>query len=171
MSELSTTYRQDDLPSPIDRLFLRMATRYGKHWFDMWAGIPIDEVKADWYRALRGMPSKTVLAAVDYIAATKDFPPTMTEFIKACKASQPQTFNKALPHYASAEQIEANQRKIKEAAAKLGGEKDMKKWARDLLVRYEAGDKTLTIAQIESMKTALGMNRKQQQPEVVSEQD
>ncbi len=48
-------------PDPlVDRLFERMATMYGAKWLDLWTGIPLDAVKADWGRRLIGVPAEAV---------------------------------------------------------------------------------------------------------------
>lgn len=66
----------------VDRLFLRFATAYGKHWLDMWEGLPIDAVKAEWARALTGVsPAQIKLALESLNEKGQTFPPTLPEFV------------------------------------------------------------------------------------------
>lgn len=78
MSELSTA-----LPSGwIDRLFDRFAALYGKHWFEMWADVPMADVKDAWATELRGVSGQQIVAALEKVGK---FPPTLPEFVALCK--------------------------------------------------------------------------------------
>jgi hypothetical protein len=44
------------LPSEwVDRLFSRIAVRYGADWLRMWEGLDMAAVKADWAETLAGL--------------------------------------------------------------------------------------------------------------------
>src|SRR5262245_56483180 len=71
------------LPSPwVDRLFQRFATHYGKPWLDMWADIPLADVKDAWATELAGVTSEQIGAALKHLGK---FPPTLPEFVALCK--------------------------------------------------------------------------------------
>lgn len=118
MSELST-YRQQASPLPIDRLFLKMATRYGRQWVDLWAGIPIDEVKSDWQKAIvkHGFTLRTVLLAAEN--ESQKFPPNLNEFVATCKALTPKPYSQAIGRKFTEAEIEANKKRLYEAALTL----------------------------------------------------
>lgn len=65
----------------VDRLFARLAARYGRHWLDMWVGVPLDLVKAEWRETLARFHPVQVEQA---IAALGKFPPTLPEFAAIC---------------------------------------------------------------------------------------
>ena len=67
--------------SPVDVLFARLASRYGRHWVDMWVGMPLDAVKAEWGATLAPVRGYQVEAA---LAACGKFPPTLPEFKALC---------------------------------------------------------------------------------------
>ena len=104
---------------PIDRLFLRMASFYGRHWIAMWEGVPLDSVKSEWQEKLSGMSSKTVFRAVDYCSENLKFPPSLPEFILLCKANTPSEITKALPRHFTSEEIEANRERIEKISTDL----------------------------------------------------
>lgn len=121
MSEELLTYRQVEFPSPIDRLFLKMATRYGKSWFDMWQGVPITEVKADWLQAIEKhkFTLKTVMRAVDAMDEKQRFPPNMLEFIGLCKAQVVMPYQQAIGKKMTDEEKAANLKRLHDAARGL----------------------------------------------------
>ncbi len=66
----------------VDRLFQRLAAMYGSKWADLWAGAPLDAIKAEWTRALTGVDAEAVRLALDHLlSAGNPFPPTMPEFV------------------------------------------------------------------------------------------
>jgi hypothetical protein len=71
----------------VDRLFARLTTMYGKHWLDLWVGVPMEAVKAEWSRALTGVSVEQVRLALDSMLDKGNaFPPTMPEFVSLCRA-------------------------------------------------------------------------------------
>lgn len=126
----------------IDRLFLKLATTFGKHWIDLWAHIPIQEVKADWSRRLRenNIGLTLALKAIDdMVSAGKTYPPTLPEFIQHCKGARPQHFNKAIVRIYTDEELALNRSRIQSEIAKLKPVNDYRKWARDILADSEKG--------------------------------
>lgn len=86
MSELSTARPSASPESLVDRLFQKLALMYGKHWLDMWAGMPLDAVKSDWAAALYGFDGETIRLAIEHLKTEgKTFPPTQPEFVSLCR--------------------------------------------------------------------------------------
>ena len=71
------------LPSAwIDRLFQRFSVMYGKHWADLWEGVPMADVKDAWRTELGGVTGEQIVAA---LKACGTFPPTLPEFVALCR--------------------------------------------------------------------------------------
>lgn len=90
MSELtnvSSTAKSSASPeSLVDRLFQKLALMYGKQWLDLWAGLPIDAVKAEWARTLTGVEPEAMRMALDSLMSQgKAFPPALPEFVSLCR--------------------------------------------------------------------------------------
>jgi hypothetical protein len=114
MDELPT-YRQDNPQQrPVDRLFLMLASCYGRHWLDMWAGVDINE--------------------------GQKFPPTLPEFKNICNQMKKPEVARALPRKFTAEDQLKNHTKMQEAMAHLGGAKGNKDWARKIIERQRRGE-------------------------------
>lgn len=131
---------QNIQPKPIDRLFLRMASFYGKHWLDMWADIPLESVKAEWQAKLDGMSSKIVFKAVDYCSNNLKFPPTLPEFVLLCKANTPSEINKALPRHFTEAEIAKNHERLEKVSKDLSStsKTDYKDWAKRIIANPKA---------------------------------
>jgi len=70
----------------IDRLFDVLLSMYGARWLDMWIGCDIDNVKAEWARALTGIdPDAMRLALGALLNGGKPFTPTLPEFVSLCR--------------------------------------------------------------------------------------
>ncbi len=97
-----------------------MASLYGKHWLDMWANIPIDEVKADWESVLKrnNLTLKTCFMATDKLADDGvQFPPTQPEFVRLCKTLLPRDYHMALPSKRDEELAQENVDRINQMVA------------------------------------------------------
>lgn len=84
-----STARQSVSPDVVDRLFQKFAGMYGKHWLDLWAGIPMDAVKSEWSRQLDYMPMEAIRRAVEHVEKECKFPPTLPEFRGLCEQFKP----------------------------------------------------------------------------------
>lgn len=61
---------------------MRLGAMYGAKWLDLWTGIPMEAVKAEWSRALTGVEPEAVRLAFEHIVTEGNpFPPTMPEFV------------------------------------------------------------------------------------------
>ena len=70
----------------IDRLFQKLHLMYGRAWLDLWVGAPLEEVKAEWGRALTGVEPEAMRLALDSMLTTgKEFPPKLPEFVSLCR--------------------------------------------------------------------------------------
>lgn len=73
-------------PDVIDWLFAKLLTMYGRQWADMWTGVPVDPLKADWRHALSCYTPDTIRMAVDALAREgREFPPNQPQFIALCR--------------------------------------------------------------------------------------
>lgn len=71
------------LPLPwVDSLFARMTVRYGSAWLNVWEGIAIDAVKADWASELAGVSANAISYAL--VNLPLDKPPTLGQFKALC---------------------------------------------------------------------------------------
>lgn len=71
----------------INTLFDRLAALYGRHWFDLWADVPIADVKDAWSSVLAGMTGEQIRHALDHCArGSSKYPPTAPEFAALCRA-------------------------------------------------------------------------------------
>ena len=78
-----STVQPNVLPNAwIDRLFGRLAAMYGKHWLDLWADVPMADVKDAWQTELAGVTGDQLVAALKGLGK---FPPTLPEFVALCK--------------------------------------------------------------------------------------
>jgi hypothetical protein len=86
-TNVSSTAKQSASPEAlVDRLFQKFALMYGRGWLDMWAGMPMDAVKADWAGALHGFEPETIRLAIEHLKTEgKPFPPAQPEFISLCR--------------------------------------------------------------------------------------
>lgn len=118
-------YQTQTLP-PIDRLFLRMASNYGKHWFDMWGDTPIEAMKQEWQEGLTGFTLGVVFKAVDYCRDKPiDYPPTLPMFRAICKSLQPKQEFAKLERKFTKEEIEKNKGRMKDILAGLSKNKEI----------------------------------------------
>jgi hypothetical protein len=68
----------------IERLFDRLAAYYGSRFADMWRGCDLAEIKRVWAAEL-GAFSREELARGADACRTRDWPPTLPEFLKLCR--------------------------------------------------------------------------------------
>ncbi len=105
----------------------------------MWAGVPLDSVKAEWQSKLSGMSSKSVFKAVDYCADKLKFPPTLPEFAQLCKANTPQEVTKALARHFTDDEINSNRERISKISSELSKKDatDYHAWAKRIVANPE----------------------------------
>lgn len=73
------------LPEPwIERLFARFEAMYGARFADAWKGCDLHNVKSVWAECLGGY-SREELAAGVAKCLTRDWPPTLPEFLQLCR--------------------------------------------------------------------------------------
>jgi hypothetical protein len=120
MDAQSTTNRQT-LPMPaIDRLFQRLSANYGKHFHELWKGIPIAEVKLEWSQELAQFSNQQLGDALAYVLENNKFPPTLPEFRILCKQHKREPVRQALPRKFTAEELQANRKRLADIMAGLG---------------------------------------------------
>lgn len=83
--ETSSTSPQQPLPAAwIERLFERMAGLYGARFADAWRGTDPVRVKRIWSEELAGFSGEEIARGVQALK-TRDWPPTLPEFLKLCR--------------------------------------------------------------------------------------
>lgn len=99
----------------IDRVFAHMAGLYGKKFADLWGDTDLIAVKQLWAEKLGGFRDRpeAIKAALDALD-DKPFPPTLPEFLRACRdaAKRVGTKHFALEHKLTPEEIERNRQRI-----------------------------------------------------------
>jgi hypothetical protein len=69
-------------PAWVERLFSKLLSEYGSRFSDMWAGVPADEVKAQWGRRLAGYEPQEIKRGLDSLEPTA---PTLPKFLLLCR--------------------------------------------------------------------------------------
>jgi hypothetical protein len=72
----------------VERLFARMAVMYGSRFADQWAGINPADVKKCWSEEIAAYPMRQIAAAVNALT-TKNWPPTLPEFLELIEDQRP----------------------------------------------------------------------------------
>jgi len=141
------------LPSSwTDRIFAKLTVTYGQRFLGLYAGVDLQAVKDDWGRELRGYAQapKAIAHALDNLPAEK--PPTVLEFKLLCRGA---------PQYIEAPRLEAPRTlpppTMREAVAAIGQDNSHPKhWAHQLQQREKRDPKSLTQAQKQMWRAALG---------------
>lgn len=68
----------------VESLFKKMAFTYGAKFADQWRGIDPEGVKRNWAEALGVLSSAELCRGVNALV-TRDWPPTLPEFLKLCR--------------------------------------------------------------------------------------
>lgn len=142
-------------PAWVDRLFGRLAVRYGSAWLRMWEGLDMAAVKADWAQQLAGMhlPEHEHMLKYGVEHLPPERPPTAPQFRAICMLAPAYLPRPALEGPKFQPDLEAVAR-VKSAIAALGTPKDPRAWARNLKARHESGE-VLTPAQVDAYTDAL----------------
>ena len=108
------------LPEPwVKKIFSTFEGRYGTLFKDRWKGCDLDNVMQTWREELSGFADQPerIGYALKSIA-DQQFPPTLPEFIAACRAA-PKKEVPALQHKTTAEEIERAKELAHKAAASV----------------------------------------------------
>lgn len=136
----------------VERLFARFAVMYGKHWLDLWADVPMADVKDAWASELAGVTGEQIAGA---LKACGTFPPTLPEFVALCKpVSVPAAHQQYLPAQRNSQEIPPKIRAEIEKLLNKERKRDPKDWAREIMARHECGEHLLPI-QIQFAREAL----------------
>lgn len=137
-----STELRNALPSAwVDKLFVRLAALYGRHWLEMWADVPMADVKDAWASGLAGRTGEELAAG---LAKLGKFPPTLPEFMEFCRVdpipqAQREWKGLAAPKTSPSAEVAA-------LLANFGKPKaDPKRWAREILEMAEDGTYRLPI--------------------------
>ena len=122
----------------VDRIFERLAIRYGERFLNRWRGIDLDMVKHDWATVLEGFEHwPTALSyALDNLDDEK--PPTATQFRSiAQKAPKPATISLPAPK-ADPDRVACEFQKLASLRNKVAF--NDKGWADAIINRHNNGD-------------------------------
>jgi hypothetical protein len=72
------------LQSLVEAIFTKCILRYGRDFTGRWEGLDLADVKADWAHELEGVKPETVRHGLKNLP---DKPPTVKDFINACKGA------------------------------------------------------------------------------------
>lgn len=146
---MSSMSPQAPSPSPeplplswIERLFRRLEGLYGRSWAAQWDGLPREEVQAVWAAELAGYAADELRAGVD-ACRRRPYPPTLPEFLLACRPRPALSCEALFQHAATQWQRRASggddwySPAVYWAAVELGGDLARGSW-RDLRGRWEA---------------------------------
>jgi len=138
------------LPSDwVDRIFARMAVRYGAHWLRLWEGVDITAVKADWAETLSGFTADDIAYAIDHLPSER--PPTVGQFRDLCRRS-PRNELPALPAPREKPPSAIVEKLLKGLGVRRRG--GPREWAHKLQEREKAGE-ILSLFQKHCMREAL----------------
>lgn len=70
-------------PAWVERLFLRMAGKYGATWSQKWSGVE-EQAKAEWGEGLAGFTAEEIRNGLGSLGV---YPPSLPEFIRLCRPS------------------------------------------------------------------------------------
>lgn len=88
LSEISPANQSrlpDRIPdSWIEKIFLKMESRYGSLWADRYGALPRNQVKSDWAEDLAGFTGEELRKGLEACKTLK-FPPTLPEFLTLCR--------------------------------------------------------------------------------------
>ena len=68
----------------VDVIFKKCTLRYGRDFTGRWEGLDLRDVKEDWAHELKGIKPETVAHGLKNLP---DKPPTVKDFINACKGA------------------------------------------------------------------------------------
>jgi hypothetical protein len=140
-------------PAWVDRLFGRLAIRYGQDWIRLWEGLDLAAVKVDWGQVLAGMhrPEREHALRYGIENLPPDRPPTAAQFKAICNRAPEYVKPIALP--APVVNPEGIAR-LRSMLTDVGRPKDPRAWAHRLKERHQRGER-LTLAQIDMYRSAL----------------
>jgi hypothetical protein len=106
----------------ISRIFDRFEGRYGSLFLDRWRGCDMANVRATWAEELAGFADQPERIAYALRAlADQQFPPTLPEFVAACRRAPAAETQLALPHRADPDRAKAATARL---MAQLSGKAD-----------------------------------------------
>jgi hypothetical protein len=125
-------------PEWVDRLFGKLAVRYGHEWLRMWEGLDMAAVKADWAQVLAGMARPERVDALRYGVEhlPPERPPTAAVFKALCNRA-PDHKPLALP---SPPPTPEGVAKVRALLAEIAPPADPRAWAKTLIERKKAGE-------------------------------
>ena len=108
----------------IDRIFMKLQGRYGTLFLDRWKGCDMANVKETWAEELGGFRDRPECIAYALRSlADQQFPPTLPEFLAACRRAPRQDRTPALPHKPTDEERQHQGEMAKRIGDAVGADK------------------------------------------------
>lgn len=95
----------------IDVIFKKCTLRYGRDFTGRWEGLDLRDVKEDWAHELKGIKPETVAHGLKNLP---DKPPTVKDFINACKGAPEIVLQRLDPPKANPEVMRVALEKLKQ---------------------------------------------------------
>lgn len=139
----------------VDQIFAQLTTAWGRNFLAQYEGQDLQTVKGYWANTLAGLEKRpyAIAYAIDNLPAKQM---NALEFRDLCRRAPLPAVAYLPPPKPNPERARAALREIRQA---FTVEKDPLDWARKLQARDQAGER-LTLAQRESYRTALKLNRR-----------
>jgi len=104
----------------ISKIFSKFEARYGSLFIDRWRDCDMENVRETWAEELAGFRDQPERIAYALRAlGDQPFPPTLPEFIAACRRAPATQSGLALPHKPTADEIERNREMAEKVAASV----------------------------------------------------
>lgn len=129
------------MPSPIDRLFERLAATYGAAWARQWADVPVAQVKAAWATELAWwLASKERLPAIAWaLSSLPERCPNAVEFRNLCRQAHAPIQPRLPEPAADPARVVAELAKLRDLSHVA--QRDPRDWAHRIVERSERGER------------------------------
>lgn len=148
-----------ELPNEwIGRLFDRFRAMYGNKASIMWGEVDPTILVQTWRTELAGIAPDDIRVALESMkTAYTDFPPTLPQFMALCRDAR-RNRRSLVALLPDKSRDPDGMRKLEAMGESLAGTKrDPRAWARKVLERHAAGDRSLPPISIQFAREALGM--------------
>lgn len=139
------------LPAPwVERIFAKLAVRYGEAFMRQYGGLDVAAVKADWAEELDGFDGESLAYGLRFLPS--DRPPNVLQFRDQCRRAPPKQQAISYDHKPADPAVAAKVRQAFPRRPQLGE----RAWAHRLNERYQRGER-LTPYQLDAMRATLAL--------------
>jgi hypothetical protein len=134
-------------------LWRKLGAIFGARFLDMWANIDPADVQTEWTSALHGLPREALQRGVSACYHMRQ-PPTLPEFLEACRAQPAMYANRTLTDETNRTPPDEARARLAEAAAAIAKTEPGIAWAYRLIERADLGE-PVTVTQLEHARAAI----------------